>query len=99
MHLLKVPVARRWCYTIYLEEVAGTGTFVHCEIHTKWSKLVKEMLRSGWHLVTTAHGGPIHAQHDPADKKHEKFLKMFGFEPLRTIEGGTEIWVWRQNNG
>lgn len=96
MHMLKVPVVRRWCYTLYLEEAACTGTFIHCEIHTKWSKLVKEMLSSGWHLLKTAHGGPIHALHDSSDKKHKKFLRMFGFKPLHQLEAGQEIWIWRQ---
>jgi hypothetical protein len=97
MHLLKVPVARRWCYTISLEQIAGYGTFVHCDIHTKWTKLVKEMVKSGWHLVKTAHGGPLYAEHDPEDTKHTKFLKMFGFEMHTTTTDGKEI--WRYNNG
>jgi len=95
MHSLKVPVAQRWCYTIYFEHVVGTGTFAHCVVHTKWSKLVKQMLASGWHLVTTAHGGPIYALHDPKDKKHKKFIKIFGFAYQETLEDGKELWVWR----
>lgn len=95
MHLLKVPVAQRWCYTIYLEHIAGRGTFIHCDVHTKWTRLVKEMVRSGWHLIKTAHGGPIHAQHDPGDNKHKKFLEMFGFEHSESLDDGTEIWIWR----
>lgn len=95
MHLLKVPVAQRWCYTIYLEQVAGRGTFIHCDVHTRWTKLVKEMVKSGWHLIKTAHGGPIHAQHDPSDHKHKKFLEMFGFERSESLDDGTEIWIWR----
>lgn len=99
MHMLKVPVAKRWCYTILFEEVMGVGTFVHCDIHTKWSKLVKEMVKSGWHLVTTARGGPLYALHDPQDTKHKKFLEMFGFSFHRALSAEEEIWIWRQNNG
>jgi hypothetical protein len=53
------------------------------------------MVKSGWHLIKTAHGGPIHAQHDPSDHKHKKFLEMFGFERSESLDDGTEIWIWR----
>jgi hypothetical protein len=99
MNMFKVPVAKRWCYTIYFEEVAGMGTFAHCDIHTKWSKLTKQMLLSGWHLVNTAHGGPIYAEHDPKDKKHEKFLNMFGFVHHKNLKDGKQIWLWRKKDG
>lgn len=92
----KVPVARRWCYTIYFDEVVGVGTFAHATITTKWNKLVRQMFRSGWHLVTTAHGGPIHAYvHDPQNDKLKKFLKTFGFTKHEVHEDQSETWIWR----
>jgi len=96
MHALKVPVCRRWCYTIYLEEVVGVGTFAHAEVHTKWTKLVKEMFASGVHLIKTAHGGPIYIECKRFDTKLMKFISMFGFSHLSTDENGDEIWIWRK---
>lgn len=99
MHLLKIPVAKRWCYTISFEQVMGVGTFVHCDIHTKWSKIVKKMLQSGWHLVTTAHEGPLFALHKQGDDKHKKFLIMFGFVHHQNNGDNEQIWIWRKKNG
>lgn len=94
MHSVKVPVVRRWCFTISLEHVQPNYTMIHCDIHTRWSKQVKRELRDGWYLLRMCHRGPIYALHDPADEKHEKFLKMFGFKPH-----SDQLWVWENGNG
>jgi len=96
MHSLKVPVVRRWCYVISLEHVQPDLTLIHCDIKTKWSKQVQIELKDGWYFLKLCHQGPIHAMHDPSDKKHEKFLKKFGFKFKATLEDQMEIWIWEK---
>lgn len=94
-HYLKVPVVRRKAYTICLEEHLQ-GTFIHCAVHN-WSKQVAQSLAFDFKLLCDLHGGPIHALHDSRDRKHEKFLKFYGFKWLKHHEGFLEIWIWRNN--
>ena len=80
IHLKKVPVVVRPEYTILYERVPGV-TFVHCEVRKGWTKEVKARLKEDWRtLCSLISPEPIYALHDPEDLKHEKFLKMFGFE-------------------
>jgi hypothetical protein len=95
-HHLKVPVIRRPGYTVLLEEHVTAGTFIHCDV-LKWTPEVFRDLRETFPLLCQLHGGPIHALHDVCDRKHEKFLRLFGFERLCPCWEGHEIWIWRNN--
>jgi hypothetical protein len=79
-HQLKVPVVRRFEYVIFLEQANPSTTFIHCNVYVKWTRHVKERLKADFDKLTALHGGPFYALHTPGDTKHEKFLKMFGFE-------------------
>ena len=79
-HQLKVPVVRRPVYTLYLEQATRVHTFIHCDVHGRWSPRVKRELIADWATLKQLHGGPLYALHDPGDSKHAKFLAMFGFE-------------------
>ena len=82
-HQLKVPTVRRPAYTLYLEQANRDLTFIHCDIHGKWTSKVKKALQNDWTLLKFLHGGPLFALHDPEDHKHAKFLRLFG---LRKVE-------------
>jgi hypothetical protein len=96
-HFLKVPVCRRKDFEILFEEHIK-GTFVHCNV-TTYNASVKRELLECWDIVSYLHGGPIYALHDFSDRKHEKFLKMFGFSYFKTLPNLQQIWIWRNNNG
>lgn len=95
-HYLKVPVCKTKDYVIKFEEHIQ-GTFVHCDVFT-WNKTVKENLLKSWDTVTSSHGGPIYALHDSHDRKHEKFLNLFGFVKHLILPDTREIWIW-SNHG
>jgi hypothetical protein len=94
-HYLKVPVVRRKDYEILLEEHLE-GTFIHCDVRN-WTLSSAKAMGTDFELLCELHGGPIHALHDSRDRKHEKFLKFYGFEVLRPHEDHLEVWIWRNN--
>lgn len=82
-HRPKVPVVRFEEFTLSLSQPNDDMTVIHCDIHVPWSRRVKTRLAYGWELLRFLHGGPIYALHtEDQGRKHEKFLKMYGFEPL-----------------
>ena len=92
-HKFKVPVVQREDYTILLEEHETQGTFIHCNVY-HWSKEIFLNLQVDYHRLIRLHGGPIHALHDSRDRKHEKFLKLFGFTKAEELGDHQEIWIW-----
>ena len=68
-HQLKVPVV----------QATPHHTFIHCDIHGRWSSKTKRALAADWATLKSLHGGPFYALHDPSDPKHMKFLHLFGF--------------------
>lgn len=82
-HQFKVPVVQRPEYTLYLERATRNHSFIHCDIHVRWSPQVKQRLLNDWKTLKDLHGHPIYALHTPGDVKHLKFLRMFGFKFLR----------------
>jgi hypothetical protein len=95
---MKTPVVSTKEYIIYLEEDQGF-TFIHCDVLVSWSKKVKRHLKQSFDNLTKKVSKVLYALHEPNDKKHEKFLKMFGFTYLKHIIGldgkGYDIYVWR----
>jgi len=95
---MKVPIIQNNQFILYLEEVEGF-LFIHCDILTKWSKEVKQNLKSWFHILTKEYGKELYALHVPEDKKHEKFLKMFDFSYLYSTTGidknKYDIYIWR----
>jgi hypothetical protein len=78
-HQLKVPVVRRPVYTLYLEQATPGHTFIHCDVHGRWTRCTKKQLAADFDALKALHGGPFFALHEPGDTKHSKFLAMFGF--------------------
>ena len=96
-HYLKVPVVRREEFEILLEQHVS-GTFIHCNVK-QYNSTVKQEIMNTWSALKWLHGGPIYALHDLSDRKHEKFLKMFGFRRHKVLPNLKEIWIWKDNNG
>lgn len=95
-HHFKVPVYRGKDFVVKFEEHLS-GTFIHCDVFT-YSRSVKAKMLRVWRLLRALHGGPIYALHDSKDRKHEKFLMLFGFERLQVLPDHQELWIW-SNNG
>jgi hypothetical protein len=90
----KVPVIVRKDYTVSLERTSGM-TFVHCDITGRWSKTVQKSLDQNWQALLHLHTDTIYALHTPGDRKHEKFLHLFGFSLAGTytaVEGTIELY-------
>jgi hypothetical protein len=96
-HYLKVPVIKREHFTVWFEEHVK-GTFIHCEV-TKYNASVRRELQETYGLLRWLHGGPIYALHDFSDRKHEKFLRLFGFRPHQCLPNLKQIWIWRNTDG
>ena len=94
-HYFKVPVFQSKDFRVRFEE-HQTGTFIHCDVYN-WNKAVRNRILEVWDVLSTFHGGPIYALHDIHDRKHEKFLVMFGFDVLRPLPFDKEIWIWSKN--
>lgn len=91
-HKFKVPVVKTKDYVISFEEHETQGTFIHCDVYG-WSKSVFMALQIDFTRLCRLHGGPIHALHDSNDRKHEKFLRLFGFVKAEDL-GDQELWIW-----
>lgn len=87
-HELKVPVIiRPGDYTVLFERTSGL-TFIHCDVVGRWSRSLKDRLRRDFDQLKALHASePIHALHHPGDRKHEKFLKLFGFRLSASFTG------------
>lgn len=84
----KVPVVRRPEYTLYFEQATRDETFIHCDVYT-WSPRVVRQLTADWQALHALHGGPIRALHTPGDRKHLKFITLFGFRHVASFTDDT----------
>ncbi len=79
---VKTPVVVNDDYTLYLEEYNGFW-FIHCDCQ-RWTNTVrKRMLRD----LVDLQQDDLYAIHEIEDRKHEKFLKLFGFKFLEDFVG------------
>ena len=76
----RVPVIHRTgLYTVTLES-AWHHTFIHCDIHTKWTRLVKRKLQQDFsNLIELSDVQEFYTLSATDDHKHHKFLALFGF--------------------
>jgi hypothetical protein len=74
---MKTPVILSKDYTVYLEYF-DTMSFIHCDCLC-WNKAVKKALLIDFDKLVQIHRSPIYALHEINDKKHLKFLELFGF--------------------
>lgn len=79
---MKTPVAVRDDYTLYLEDYKGFW-FIHCDCY-RWTKTVKKQMFDD---LIEIQKDDLYAIHEVGDTKHEKFLKLFGFEYLEDFVG------------
>jgi hypothetical protein len=95
---MKVPVIVTDDYIIYLEEDCGF-TFIHCDVLSKWNKKIKTNLKKSFDNLTQNYNKELFALHNPNDKKHKKFLRMFNFLYLQQIKGSDDsyydVYIWR----
>jgi hypothetical protein len=92
-HYFKVPVVTTKDYVIRFEQHVDAGTFIHCDVFN-WSKDVALQLGTDFKTIAHLHGGPIHALHDSRDRKHKKFLQLYGFTKVRDLKNDQELWIW-----
>ena len=93
---VKVPVVdKSGSYTIYyegLETPVGLMTFVHCDLHTRWSKNIKHNLQDDFQSLLALRSIPLYCLRH--DNKQEKFIRMFGFRYLYEIpEHGVDVYI------
>ena len=86
---MKIPVVKSQDFTIYLEPYQG-HTFIHCDVY-HWTSTVKKALKKAFQSVLKLAPEPF-ALVTPSDKKHQKFITLFGFKPYSTLK---EYVVWR----
>lgn len=79
---MKTPVVVRDDYTLYLEDYNGFW-FIHCDCQ-RWTKTVKKQM---FEDLIAVQKDDFYALHEIGDVKHEKFLKLFGFEFLEDFVG------------
>lgn len=101
---MKLPVIQREDYTVYFEPVDYKGryiTFIHCDVHNQWTKSVKESLQTDFNSLIGLRSDPIFCLHDKEDRKHRKFINMFGFKYLYEGEelDNKQIFVLEIDNG
>jgi hypothetical protein len=53
----------------------------------KWSKTVKKQLKIDFDKLFKFYKNDIYAIHEVGDTKHEKFVKVFGFEYFKDFVG------------
>ena len=88
---MKIPVVKSKDYIIYLEPYQGQAV-IHCDVF-HWTKTVKNSLKSAFQSVLRI-APDLFALVKPDDKKHQKFVTMFGFKPVSQINGYE---IWRHN--
>jgi hypothetical protein len=84
-------------YTVKVEEVLG-AKFVHCDVHSPWTKSKRRRLEQEFHNWHRTINEPVFATHYPEQgKKHLKFLALFKFAKLSIAVDAdgrpAEIWV------
>ena len=82
---MKVKVIETKNYIVYFEEDCGF-TFIHCDC-MKWNKTVKNQLKEDFDSLFDKHRKDVYAIHEIGDAKHEKFVKIFGFEYFKDFVG------------
>lgn len=85
---MRTPVVVKDDYTVWYEavvieslELPVTKIFIHCEVY-RWTPTVKKALKKDFRLLRSLTVMPIFAMHNYGDRKHFKFLDMFGFQYL-----------------
>ena len=79
---MKTPVVVNDDYTLYFEDYNGF-VFIHGDCR-RWTKTVK---RKMFDDLIAIQKEDLYAIHEIGDSKHEKFLKLFGFEYLEDFVG------------
>ena len=89
---MRVPVVERDDYTIWFqpyEDVDGEViTFIHCEIHTPWTKQVKLAVAADYSQLRDMTRQAFYTLSAPTDTKHHKFLTIFGFKHHKDVQLG-----------
>ena len=85
MSSTRVPVIVKPNYKVFLENYKGS-TIIHCDVY-KWTPAIRRALHSDFGLLVYLKDDPIYAFHEIGDKKHKKFLELFGFEFVERVLG------------
>ena len=93
---MKIPVVQRKEYVLYLERCYGLS-FVHCDVF-RWNKTTQASLAKDWETICLLHNEPIYAYHVVGDKKHLKFLQIYGFTYAFSMRGNDlkEVQIFRK---
>ncbi len=86
----RVPVVVEDDYIIKLQpHISEEGThmmFIHCDVTSKWTKLIKEDLKFKFKKLAKKMKTPLYANCKVDDYEHQKFLKMFDFKPQSLVQ-------------
>lgn len=96
---MKTPVILYKDYTIFTEQYEDK-LFLHCDVY-KWNKHIKKSLHHSLELILRLYKEDVYALHENTqDKKHKKFLQMYGFKLYSEEMGldGLVHQVWRIEN-
>lgn len=93
---MKLPVAVCEDYTLFFEDDHGF-CFIHCDC-VKWSNSVRKRMLAD---LVSVQKQDVFAVHEIGDKKHAKFLSLFGFKFLQDFVGldgqNRQIYVRRKS--
>lgn len=79
---MRLPVIERKAYTVSLQgyrEEEQTLVFIHCDMHHPWTKTIKKQLAQDFDAFCELHNQTLWTLSELDDRKHYKFLTMFGF--------------------
>ena len=79
---MKVPVAVCKDYALFFEIDKGF-CFIHCDC-IRWTNTVRKQMLSD---LISIQKQDVYAIHEVCDRKHKKFLALFGFKFLKDFVG------------
>jgi hypothetical protein len=85
MRKTRVPVIVKPFYTVFLENYRD-ASIIHCDVY-KWTPAIRRSLQEDFGLLVYLKDDPIYAFHEIGDKKHKKFLELFGFVFVERVLG------------
>ena len=89
---MRVPVIERDDYTIWFQPYEDADgeviTFIHCEIHNRWTKQVKLAVAADYAQLRDMTRQAFYTLSEPTDTKHHKFLTIFGFKHHKDVQLG-----------
>lgn len=93
----KTPVCVRPEYTIFYQCIEGQLIWVHMDVR-QWSAEIFKRMRQDCDTLQSLIGQRVYTMNEPQGcKKHQKFLKLMGWEYHTNLEmGGADRLIYRR---